>query len=157
MLVTWPGLRALCMRAFQILHHFGVKYPESNLRLIDVSQSLDRLARLPAASSSSLGPAQACTFHTHTQAYLTTRCRLLHPIEQFRMLGISYGDRDASLDQCNDQFLRDLAGNAMELTSCGTVLAACLVFLAICADKSSGENLVAEPMEGTSALDALWE
>ena len=157
MLVRWPGLRALCGRTTQILHHFKVEYPESNLRVIDVSQSLERLAKLPAASSSSTGPAQACTFHTHTQAYLTTRCRLLHPVEQFRMLGISYGDRDASLDQCSEPLLRDLAGNAMELTSCGIVLAASFVFLAICADKSSGERLVGEPLHGTSALDALWE
>ena len=157
MLVRWPGLRALCGRTAQILHHFGVEYPECKLRIIDVSQSLERLAQLPAASSSSIGPAHACTFHTNTQAYLTTRCRLLHPVEQFRLLGISYGDRDASLDKCSEQLLRDLAGNAMELTSCGIVLAACLVFLAICADQASTEKLVAEPLHGSSAIDALWE
>ena len=134
-----------------------MEYPECKLRIIDVSQSLERLAQPPAASSSSIGPAHACTFHTNTQAYLTTRCRLLHPVEQFRLLGISYGDRDASLDKCSEQLLRDLAGNAMELTSCGIVLAACLVFLAICADQASTEKLVAEPLHGSSAIDALWE
>ena len=81
----------------------------------------------------------------------------MHPVEQFRLLGISYGDRDASLDKCSEQLLRDLAGNAMELTSCGIVLAACLVFLAMCADQASTEKLVAEPLRGSSAIDALWE
>ena len=53
------------------------------------------------------------------------------------MLGISYGDRDASLDKCSEQFLRNPAGNPM---GCAIIVAAFLVFLAICAAKSSGEN-----------------
>ena len=54
------------------------------------------------------------------------------------MLGLrTYGDRDASLDKYSEQFLRDPAGNPM---GCAIIVAAFLVFLAICAAKSSGEN-----------------
>ena len=67
-LVRRPGLLALSGRTIQIVQHFGVEYPESNLRVTHASQSLERLEKLLAASSSSIGPAQASTFHTHTQA-----------------------------------------------------------------------------------------
>ena len=73
----------------------------------------------------------AGTFHSNTQAYLTTRCRLLHPVEQIRALGMHFGASDYKLAKVPANLLQNLAGNAMEMTSVGLVFAACIVFLAL--------------------------
>lgn len=192
-LEMWPGLRAVPDRGFDILHHFKVEFPEATLRAFDISQSLARLAGHAAAANGAANAANVIvdtmgandadnldksggeettavsTFHSHTATYLTNRCRLLHPVEQFRVLGMHFGSSDDKLMDTPTRLLQDLAGNAMELTSVGLVFAACVVFLAVaehehqqseCGNKRRRLRASASTASSTGChdetLDSLW-
>ena len=145
----WPGLRAIQDCGFDILHHFNVDFPEALLRTFDISQSLTRSKARGSSSEPSdpdptseetasdnkdhlsASPVSISTVHSHTEAYLTTRCRLLHFVEQLRMLGMHFRGADDSMIDMPMHIVQDLAGNAIELTSVGVVFAACLVFSAV--------------------------
>ena len=96
----YPGLKALCVRDFDLLRFkLGMNFPDRPRRVVNVSQSI---------TMSSDG-------HTITPGmrhYISDRCRFVLGVEAFCQQGLHFGAQMAELSQVSNSLLLDLAGNA---------------------------------------------
>ena len=116
--------RVVCVetRKFENLHLAGVRnFPETCLRLFDVSQSLDRRG------------GEGRSDHTGAMApqgrrYISTRCRILLGVEEMHLQSLRFDE--SALLPFDNKFLSDLAGNAVEVSCCSVVMFCALSLLA---------------------------
>ena len=151
----YPGINALCSRSLDVLEMAGVKVPEAVPRFIETGQSagrggMDKSSKMFCLTAKS-------------RPYITSRCRVMHGKEYFRMQGIFYPPTadgtggDDALDGVSHADLIDLAGNAFHSGCCAAALLALLVAMArayalhrkkiVCA---AVEKAVSHPMDDSA-------
>ena len=130
MVDTFPILRTLTQRQLEILHLKGVSVPDTDFRVVDLSQNL-KFASVSTGKMPCITPDGA--------KFLTQQVRFLHGLEALRFMGI-YMDEAQLVQHYSSSFLQDLAGNAYETSSCAANLLTSMVFLAhnlMCKRKAS--------------------
>ena len=115
-----PGLRALSSRELEVLTLAGVRrYPEQDMRLVEVSQNAGRGSAAMSRSTTAMVP--------RGRYYVTNKCRLLVGVEQMRLQSLWF-DLD-TLAKFDNGLLGDLAGNAFEVSCCSAVFFSALLLL----------------------------
>ena len=99
----YPVLRTLKRRQLEVLHLKGIPLPDSEFRVVDLSQNLS-FASVTAGKVPCVTPAG--------EKFLTKECRFITGIESLRLQGIWYDEE--KLGRYSSPFLQDLAGNAFE-------------------------------------------
>ena len=130
MVDTFPTLRTLTQRQLELLHLKGVSVPDSDFRVVDLSQNL-KFASVSTGKMPCITPDGA--------KFLTQQVRFLHGLEALRFMGI-YMDETQLVKHYSSSFLQDLAGNAYETSSCAANFLTSMVFLArnlMCKRKAS--------------------
>ena len=121
----FPGLFAVKAREFDKLHLAGVTFPESKMRVVELSQSAGRSSDCPAEK----GPDDDMYMGTIVPGgrfYATHRCRLLLGVEEMHLQSLWFPpDVEIGVSDCT---LRSLAGNAFE-TSCASATVLCGLLL----------------------------
>lgn len=102
----YPGILQLSKAELSTLQIHEVKYPETQARSIDVSQSVGRAS----VKSNAIGCVKP-----KWKNYITDRCRLTTGIESFHFQGIHFGKTHHMLANYTDSFLTKLSGNAFEV------------------------------------------
>lgn len=158
-LAAFPGLLALSDREFDILGFGGVsEFPERGItRVVEVSQSASRLARVHSDCSALITPSG--------RKYVTSRCRLLLGLEELRLQSIVYPPHQERMlrDIRLNTLTGDLAGNAMEGSCCVAVILACLTLLSTGMEVPMVPPSPSECMEADSDEDmdkdilAIWK
>ena len=116
----YPVLRTLTRRQLEVLHLKGIPLPDSEFRVVDLSQNLS-FASVTAGKVPCVTPAG--------EKFLTKECRFITGIESLRLQGIWYDEE--KLGRYSSPFLQDLAGNAFETSSCSANFLCSVIFLAV--------------------------
>ena len=77
----FPGINQLGPRALDILQLNGISFPESECRMVEVSQSMGRQSKMVDT--------MPC-FTPKMQRWVTSRCRLVHGVESMMFQGLAY-------------------------------------------------------------------
>ena len=117
---AFPVLRAMTQRQLELLHLKGIRLPDSEFRVVDLSQNL---------MFSQVAKDKVPCVTPDGQKFLTQRVRFLTGIESLRLMGI-YLDESKLRQGFSASFLQDLAGNAYETSSCAANFMCNLIFLA---------------------------
>ena len=150
LLKLYPGLKELTDREVDALQYNQVQYPEQNMRLIDVSQTLN-FAKAETEKTGCSTPGM--------KKYITTVCRCMLGQESLNSQGIHYQEKQHQLDQFSNRLLMDLAGNAFHTGCFASVLLATLVTLAMAPSSSSSastslEGSLGDGLKGELPTDA---
>ena len=116
---TYPALKNLTQRQLEILALKGIPVPDSEFRVVDLSQNL-AYASISCDKMPCVTPEGA--------KFLTKHVRFSTGIEALRFQGI-WLNHDL-LSKYSSGFLQDLAGNAYEATTCAANVLCNFVFLA---------------------------
>lgn len=103
----YPGLQRLTERQFDLLHLMGVKYPDPRKACVELSQN----QRNPKAPKQVVIN-RADIITPRGQQLVTHQARCLLGLEGLFLQGIHYGKEQFKVEEFDDDFLRDLAGNA---------------------------------------------
>lgn len=120
MLDTFPALRTLTQRQLELLHLKGIQLPDSEFRVIDLSQNLG-FANVVVDKFPCVTP--------DGQKFMSRLCRFTSAVEYLRFQGIWLDE--AKLSKYSPSFLQDLAGNSYEVSCCAANYVCCMVFLAM--------------------------
>jgi len=104
----FPGLYKLSARQLDALGCLGVKFPEKEMRSVDLGPQLAR-QHVKVGGTGCVKPTML--------SYLTHKCRTALGVEAMHMQGIHYGVNHNKLLKYPDSFLTDIAGNAFEANS----------------------------------------
>jgi hypothetical protein len=100
----YPGIATLGERQLDILATAGVGFPETTTRLIESSQSVERVTFSSADSS-----AIKCVI-PRMRRWITSRCRIMHGAEALALQGMHFPP--SIIQQFSSTFLYNVAGNA---------------------------------------------
>ena len=137
---AFPGLSALGERQLDILTTAGVGFPETETRLIESSQRVDRVT-VSSASSTSV----KCVI-PRMQRWVTSRCRMLHGVEALALQGLVF--KPGVISHTPNNMLFQLAGNAFHA---GCSALATLTVFATLAVGSHLSSRVPSPLKETTA------
>lgn len=115
------GLKAINHREFDKMHLVNVQYPEAEMRVIEISQSISR--KKVTNSSESLG-----TIFPNGRYYITNRCRLLQGVEAMHLQSLWF--EPSVMAAHSNNALKGLAGNAFEVSCCSAVCLTAMLLLA---------------------------
>ena len=99
----FPGINQLGPRALDILQLNGIGFPESECRMVEVSQSMGRQSKM-VDTMPCLTPKM--------QRWVTSRCRLVHGVESMMFQGLAYKSCSNLGEKFSSDLLCDIAGNA---------------------------------------------
>ena len=123
LIMLYPGILQLSSAEISLLQLHDVKYPETESRSIDVSQSAGR-GHMKTNAISCVKP--------KWKNWVTDRCRLTTGVESFHLQGIHFGNEHHKLNTYPDSFLTELSGNAFEVSDCQA--------MELCVDKEPIQN-----------------
>ena len=138
---AFPVLKAMTQRQLELLHLKGIKLPDPEFRVVDLSQNL---------LFSQVAKDKVPCVTPDGQKFLTQRVRFLTGIESLRLMGI-WLDESKLRRGFSSSFLQDLAGNAYETSSCAANFMCNMIFLAhtsLC--KSHASRLAMTPSRAAS-------
>ena len=144
-LIVWPGLAGIKKRELEVLQLSGIsEFPESTLRFLDCSQNVGW--QQPRGDSV---PAMI----PRGKVYITTKCRLLHPVESLGFQSLRFAD--SQLKHAKLDTLQSLAGNAFEGGCClATIVTSCAALAFGAAGRAAGLEALRPAPFSTVLADA---